>query len=49
MAQIPAGASRPGQLTTKQTGDAVERARRWLEKGLRLSPPTCMSAAAKSI
>ena len=37
MAQIPAGADRPGKLTTKQTGDAAEmRARRWLEnQGLR--------------
>ncbi|WP_437889905.1 YraN family protein [Phytobacter sp. V91] len=37
MAQIPAGANRPGQLTRKQTGDAWEsRARCWLErKGLR--------------
>ncbi|MGK9173174.1 YraN family protein [Yokenella regensburgei] len=37
MAQIPAGANRPGQLTSKQTGDAWEvRARGWLErKGLR--------------
>jgi putative endonuclease len=37
MAQIPAGANRPGQLTRKQTGDAWEtRARSWLEsKGLR--------------
>ncbi|MBV7404978.1 YraN family protein [Enterobacter sp. ENT03] len=37
MAQIPAGADRPGQLTRKQTGEAWEvRARRWLEsKGLR--------------
>ncbi|MBS1205147.1 MAG: hypothetical protein H6R25_2046 [Proteobacteria bacterium] len=36
MAQIPAGADRPGQLTRKQTGDAWEsKARRWLEnKGL---------------
>ncbi len=33
MAQIPAGANRPGKLTTKQTGDAAElRARRWLER-----------------
>ncbi|MFP5595381.1 YraN family protein [Kluyvera sp. 142486] len=32
MAQIPAGADSPRQLTTKQVGDAVEqRARRWLE------------------
>ncbi len=37
MAQIPAGADRPRQLTTKQTGDDAElRARRWLEnQGLR--------------
>ncbi|MDY1037889.1 YraN family protein [Enterobacteriaceae bacterium RIT714] len=37
MAQIPAGADRPGQLSRKQTGDAWElTARRWLEgKGLR--------------
>ena len=37
MAQIPAGADCPGQLSRKQTGDAWElRARRWLEgKGLR--------------
>jgi len=37
MAQIPAGADRPGQLSRKQTGDAWElNARRWLEgKGLR--------------
>ncbi|HDR2755627.1 MULTISPECIES: YraN family protein [Enterobacter] len=37
MAQIPAGAGRPGQLSRKQTGDAWEiKARRWLEgKGLR--------------
>ena len=37
MAQIPAGADRPGKLTRKQTGDARElQARRWLErKGLR--------------
>ena len=37
MAQIPAGANRPGQLTRKQTGDAWEAcARGWLEgKGLR--------------
>ncbi|MGY6027720.1 YraN family protein [Phytobacter sp. AG2a] len=37
MAQIPAGANRPGQLTRKQTGDAWEaRARCWLEsKGMR--------------
>ena len=37
MAQIPAGADSPRQLTTKQVGDAAEqRARRWLEgKGLR--------------
>jgi len=37
MAQIPAGADRPGQLTHKQTGEAWEvHARRWLEsKGLR--------------
>lgn len=37
MAQIPAGANRPRQLTRKQTGDAWElQARRWLErKGLR--------------
>jgi putative endonuclease len=37
MAQIPAGANRPGQLTRKQSGDAWEAtARRWLErKGLR--------------
>jgi putative endonuclease len=36
MAQIPAGADRPGQLSRKQTGDAWEvKARRWLEgKGL---------------
>ncbi|MDA8493260.1 YraN family protein [Kluyvera georgiana] len=33
MAQIPAGANRPGKLTTKQTGDAAElRARHWLER-----------------
>ncbi|MGU9867292.1 YraN family protein [Kluyvera ascorbata] len=32
MAQIPAGADSPRQLTTKQVGDAAEqRARRWLE------------------
>ena len=32
MAQIPTGASRPGKLTARQTGDAAEqRARRWLE------------------
>ena len=32
MAQIPAGADRPGQLSRKQTGDAWElKARRWLE------------------
>lgn len=37
MAQIPAGADCPGQLSHKQTGDAWElTARRWLEgKGLR--------------
>ncbi|HEY4434982.1 MAG TPA: YraN family protein [Lelliottia sp.] len=37
MAQIPAGADRPGQLSRKQTGDTWElKARRWLEgKGLR--------------
>ncbi|MDK9362020.1 YraN family protein [Lelliottia wanjuensis] len=37
MAQIPAGADRPGQLSRKKTGDAWElKARRWLEgKGLR--------------
>ncbi|MBV8042302.1 YraN family protein [Pluralibacter sp.] len=37
MAQIPAGANRPGQLSSKQTGDAWEQqARRWLESnGLR--------------
>ncbi|MBM3070095.1 YraN family protein [Enterobacter sp. RHBSTW-00994] len=37
MAQIPAGANRPGQLSRKQAGDAWEmNARRWLEgKGLR--------------
>ncbi|MGT8858027.1 YraN family protein [Enterobacter sp. 186315] len=37
MAQIPAGADRPGQLSRKQTGDAWEvKARSWLEgKGLR--------------
>ena len=37
MAQIPAGADCPGQLSLKQTGDAWElKARRWLEgKGLR--------------
>ena len=37
MAQIPAGANRPGELTRKQSGDAWEaQARRWLEKrGLR--------------
>ena len=37
MAQIPAGADRPSQLSSKQTGDAWEvKARRWLEgKGLR--------------
>ncbi|ADO46827.1 YraN family protein [[Enterobacter] lignolyticus] len=37
MAQIPAGANRPGQLSPKQTGDAWEQqARRWLEhNGLR--------------
>ena len=37
MAQIPAGANRPGQLSRKETGDAWElKARRWLEgKGLR--------------
>ena len=37
MAQIPAGADRPGQLSRKETGDAWElKARRWLEgKGLR--------------
>jgi putative endonuclease len=37
MAQIPAGADRPSQLSRKQTGDAWElKARRWLEgKGLR--------------
>ncbi|MGY5955289.1 YraN family protein [Kosakonia sp. BK9b] len=36
MAQIPAGANRPGKLSRKQTGDAWEaKARRWLEsKGL---------------
>lgn len=36
MAQIPAGADRSRQLTTKQVGDAAEqRARRWLEgKGM---------------
>ncbi|MGL5699191.1 MAG: YraN family protein [Kluyvera sp.] len=32
MAQIPAGADSPRQLTTKQVGDVAEqRARRWLE------------------
>ncbi|MGK8280606.1 YraN family protein [Enterobacter hormaechei] len=32
MAQIPAGADCPGQLSRKQTGDAWElKARRWLE------------------
>ncbi|MDP0435916.1 YraN family protein [Enterobacter hormaechei] len=37
MAQIPAGADCPGQLSRKQTGDAWDlKARRWLEgKGLR--------------
>ncbi|EOI5914172.1 YraN family protein [Enterobacter hormaechei] len=37
MAQIPAGADCPGQLSRKQTGDAWElKARRWHEgKGLR--------------
>ena len=37
MAQIPAGANRPGQLSRKETGGAWElKARRWLEgKGLR--------------
>ena len=37
MAQIPAGADCPGQLSRKQTGAAWElKARRWLEgKGLR--------------
>lgn len=37
MAQIPAGADCPDQLSRKQTGDAWElKARRWLEgKGLR--------------
>ena len=37
MAQMPAGAECPGQLSRKQTGDAWElKARRWLEgKGLR--------------
>lgn len=37
MAQIPAGADCPGQLSRKQTGEAWElKARRWLEgKGLR--------------
>ncbi|MBJ6543647.1 YraN family protein [Enterobacter hormaechei] len=37
MAQIPAGADCPGQLSRKETGDAWElKARRWLEgKGLR--------------
>ena len=37
MAQIPAGADCPGQLSRKQPGDAWElKARRWLEgKGLR--------------
>lgn len=37
MAQIPARANRPRQLTSKQTGDVWEAAaRRWLEsKGLR--------------
>lgn len=37
MAQIPAGANRPRQLTRKQAGDAWElQARRWLErKGMR--------------
>ena len=37
MAQIPAGANRPRQLTRKQTGDAWElQARCWLErKGMR--------------
>lgn len=37
MAQIPAGANRPGQLSRKETGDAWElKARRWLEgNGLR--------------
>lgn len=37
MAQIPAGANRPRQLTRKQTGDAWElQARHWLErKGMR--------------
>lgn len=37
MAQIPAGADCPGQLSRKQTGDVWElKARRWLEgKGLR--------------
>lgn len=37
MAQIPAGANRPRQLTRKQTGDAWElQARYWLErKGMR--------------
>ncbi|MEO3741123.1 putative endonuclease [Kosakonia oryzendophytica] len=36
MAQIPAGANRPGELNRKQTGDAWEaKARCWLEsKGL---------------
>ena len=39
MAQVPAGADRPGQLSRKQTGDAWEvKARRWLEgKGLRFT------------
>ena len=42
MAQIPAGADCPGQLSRKQTGDAWElKARRWLEgKGLRFVAAT---------
>lgn len=50
MAQIPAGADRPGQLSRKQTGDAWElKARRWLEgKDCVLSPPTSVDVVAKS-
>lgn len=49
MAQIPAGADCPGQLSRKQTGDAWElKARRWLEgKGLRFVAPTFAGAAAR--
>ena len=47
MAQVPAGKNRSGQLS-KQTGDAENRARRWLEgQACVLSPPMPASVAAK--